>query len=39
MKNILYTIRKWFDLNLGWMFINGRKQEAWYEYLQDRYGK
>ena len=39
MKNILYTLRKWFDLNLGWFFINGRKQEEWFEYLQNRYGK
>ena len=30
-------INKWFELNLGWFFINGRKQEAWSEYLTKKY--
>jgi len=30
MKKII----KWFELNLGWFFINGRKQEQWNEYLK-----
>jgi hypothetical protein len=29
---------KWFDLNLGWFFINGHKQEAWCEHLKEKYG-
>lgn len=28
---------KWFELNLGWFFINGRKQAAWAEYLRKKY--
>jgi hypothetical protein len=28
---------KWFDLNLGWFFIKGRKQEDWYKYLNEKY--
>lgn len=28
---------RWFDLNLGWFFVNGRKQEAWAEYLRKKY--
>jgi hypothetical protein len=30
--------RRWFDLNLGWIFINGRKQEEWQEHLKKEYG-
>jgi len=35
MKKII----KWFELNLGWFFINGRKQEQWNEYLKQKYKK
>lgn len=28
--------RKWFDLNLGWFFVNGRKQE---DYAKEMHGK
>ena len=30
---------KWFEVNLGWFFINGRKQEQWNEYLKQKYEK
>ena len=30
---------KWFEINLGWFFINGRKQEQWNEYLKQKYGR
>lgn len=30
---------KWFDLNLGWFFINGRKQDAWHQHLREKYGE
>jgi hypothetical protein len=30
---------KWFEINLGWFFINGRKQEQWSEYLKQKYGR
>jgi hypothetical protein len=30
-------IIKWFEINLGWFFINGRKQAAWAEYLRKKY--
>lgn len=29
---------KWFEMNWGWMFINGHKQAAWGEYLRKKYG-
>jgi hypothetical protein len=28
---------KWFELNFGWFFINGRKQADWAEYLRKKY--
>lgn len=31
------ALEKWFELNLGWFFINGRKQEDWYVYLRKKY--
>jgi hypothetical protein len=30
-------ITKWFELNCGWFFINGRKQKEWAEHLKDKY--
>tara|TARA_Y100001938_G_C8007116_1_gene387944 strand:- start:830 stop:973 length:144 start_codon:yes stop_codon:yes gene_type:complete len=37
--NWRYKLMKWFDLNIGWFFVNGFKQEEWYEYIKDKYGK
>ncbi len=34
-----YEINKWFEMKLGWFFVNGRKQSAWAEYLRKKYGK
>lgn len=34
----LEKIKKWFDLKIGWFFVNGRKQEDWRKYLRDKYG-
>jgi len=34
---VLNKINKWFELKLGWIFINGRKREKWNQYLKDKY--
>jgi hypothetical protein len=34
-----YSINKWFEMNLGWLFVNGRKQAAYAAYLRKKYGK
>jgi hypothetical protein len=34
---IFKRIEKWFDLNLGWIFVNGRKQDEWCEHLKRKY--
>jgi hypothetical protein len=28
---------KWFEINLGWFFVNDRKQEQWNKYLKEKY--
>ena len=34
---MIKKLNRWFELNLGWFFINGRKQEQWNEYLKNKY--
>ncbi len=31
-------MKRIFDIYFGWLFINGRKQEEWSNYLKDKYG-
>lgn len=35
---MLRNILKWFELNFGWFFVNGRKQAEWASYLREKYG-
>ena len=37
IRKSLSKIERWFDLNLGWFFINGMKQDEWSEYLREKY--
>ena len=30
-------IKKWLDLNIGWIFVNGRKREWWENHLKEKY--
>ena len=39
MKKLIYKINKWFELNLGWLFVNGRNQEWYCSYLKEKYEK
>jgi hypothetical protein len=34
---IFTTTNKFFELNFGWIFINGRKREQWVNYLREKY--
>jgi len=36
---MLYKINKWFELNCGWIFINGNKTSKYEKYLKEKYGK
>jgi hypothetical protein len=35
---MLKKLNRWFELNCGRFFTNGRKQETWSEYLKNKYG-
>jgi len=37
MKKALYNIEKWFDIHIGWWFINGNKQAQYLSYLKKKY--
>ena len=37
MKKMLENIGKWFDLYLGWFFINGMKRDEWNDYIKEKY--
>lgn len=37
MKKIVKKVSRWFDLNLGWLFINGNKTEQWDNYISKKY--
>jgi len=37
MEMLYKRFVKWFELNFGWFFINGRKRGAWAEYLRKKY--
>jgi len=37
-NNLRYRIVKWFEMNWGWFFTNGRKQDAWARQLRKKYG-
>ena len=28
---------KWFDLNLGWFFVNGRKMDSWNKKINEKH--
>ena len=30
---------RWFDCNIAWFFINGRKQEHWQKHLESKYSE
>jgi hypothetical protein len=34
---MISKLNKWFEINLGWLFVNGRKQEQWVQYLKNKY--
>lgn len=39
MKKLLQKLSRWFDLNLSWFVINGRKQDEHAKRLNEKYGK
>jgi hypothetical protein len=37
--NFMKKLIRWFEMNWGWVFVNGRKQAAWAEYVRKKYNK
>lgn len=31
-------MKRIFEIYFGWFFINGRRQEEWFNYLKEKYG-
>ena len=29
-------LNNWFEINLGWLFVNGNKQEKWNKYIKNK---
>lgn len=38
MTNLIYRVKKFFDLKLGWFFINGMRQDWYAEEMRKKYG-
>jgi hypothetical protein len=34
---MIRTFTRWFELNLGWFFVNGMKRDNWNNYLKQKY--
>ena len=37
MEMLYKRFVKWFELNFGWFFVNGRKRDAWSRHLREKY--
>jgi hypothetical protein len=37
MSIILRKFTKFFEINIGWFFINGNKMEWWNRYINEKY--
>jgi hypothetical protein len=37
MKNLIYNVVKFMDCYIAPMFVNGRKQEAFFKRMQEKY--
>jgi hypothetical protein len=39
MKRLLKKLDKWFDIYIAYFLYNGNKQERYYDYMKNKYGK
>lgn len=37
MEMLYKRFVRWFELNFGWFFVNGRKRDEWARYLREKY--
>lgn len=39
MKTIFYQFNRWFEINVGWLFVNGNKVTYYENYIKEKYFK
>ena len=39
MKKFFNKFNQWFEIYLGWFFVNGMKETQWFEKLRKKYQK
>ncbi len=39
MKRLFIRFNRWFELRLGWIFINGRKKDCYVKEMKKKYKK
>ena len=39
IKKIYYILNRWFEIKLGWFFVNGRKIDFYNETIKEKYSK
>lgn len=39
MKKLFTKLEKWFEIKIGWFFVNGNNQERYAKYLNQKYNK
>lgn len=37
MIKLIGRINRWFDLNIGFLFVNGRKMDQWLDHINKKY--
>ena len=39
MKKVMVKMEKWFDIYIAYFLFNGNKQQTYYQYMRNKYGK
>ena len=39
IKKIYYIFNRWFEIKIGWFFVNGRKIGSYNETIKEKYSK
>lgn len=39
MREVMIKLEKWFDIYIAYFLYNGNKQQNYYEYMRNKYGK
>ena len=39
IKKIYYILNRWFEIKIGWFFVNGMKIDSYCETIKEKYSK